>query len=81
MPPDRLQSMKFDFVAGWGGYPLVGTPEQIVDELGALADIGFDGWMLSWVDYPNELRQWVDAVMPLLEQAGLRRPFKAEAAE
>ena len=81
VPPDRLQSMKFDFVAGWGGYPLVGTPEQIVDELGALADIGFDGWMLSWVDYPNELRQWVDAVMPLLEQAGLRRPFKAEAAE
>ena len=68
--------MQFDFVAGWGGIPLVGTPEQIVDELGALAEVGFDGWVLSWVNYQAELQQWIDEVMPLLEQAGLRAPVR-----
>ena len=76
VPPERLAAVKYDFVAGWGGYPLVGTAEQIVDELAALADVGFDGWMLSWVNYEAELRQWLDEVMPLLEQAGLRQPFR-----
>jgi dimethylsulfone monooxygenase len=74
LPPERFASMQFDFVAGWGGYPLVGTPEQIVDELIALERVGFDGWMLSWVDYQAELRQWIDEIMPLMEQAGLRAP-------
>jgi alkanesulfonate monooxygenase SsuD/methylene tetrahydromethanopterin reductase-like flavin-dependent oxidoreductase (luciferase family) len=79
VPPERLAAMKRDFIAGWGGYPLVGTPEQIVDELGALADLGFDGWMLSWVNYEAEVQQWIAEVLPLLEQAGLREPFRPEA--
>jgi threonine dehydrogenase-like Zn-dependent dehydrogenase len=68
LPPAALDAVRFDFVAGWGGYPLVGTAEQIVDELAIMADLGFDGWMLSWVDYEAELRQWIDEIMPLLEQ-------------
>jgi dimethylsulfone monooxygenase len=79
VPPDRLESMRYDFVAGWGGYPLVGTAEQIVEHLDALAGIGFDGWMLSWVDWETELQQWIGEVMPLLEQAGLRESFRPEA--
>lgn len=76
LPPERLAAMQFDFVAGWGGIPLVGTAEQIVDELGALARVGFDGWVLSWVNYQAELQQWIDEIMPLLEQAGLRAPVR-----
>jgi hypothetical protein len=34
-----------------------------------------DGCLISWVDYKNELRQWIDEVLPLTEQAGLREPF------
>jgi len=71
-----LESHKAHFIAGHGGYPLVGTAEQIVDELGKLADIGVDGCLISWVDYKNELRQWIDEVLPLTEQAGLREPFR-----
>jgi alkanesulfonate monooxygenase SsuD/methylene tetrahydromethanopterin reductase-like flavin-dependent oxidoreductase (luciferase family) len=70
-----LDSHKAHFIAGHGGYPLVGTAQQIVDELGKLADIGVDGCLISWVDYKNELRQWIDEVLPLTEQAGLREPF------
>src|SRR6266849_8752972 len=71
-----LEGHKAHFIAGHGGYPLVGTAEHIVDELGKLADIGVDGCLISWVDYKNEIIQWNAEVLPLMEQAGLRRPFK-----
>jgi hypothetical protein len=29
--------------------------------------------LISWVDYLNECRQWIDRVLPLMEQAGLRK--------
>ena len=73
--PKALESQTAHFIAGHGGYPLVGTAPQIADELCKLADIGVDGCLISWVDYKNELAQWNRAVLPLLEQAGLRQPF------
>ena len=74
-----LEGHKAHFIAGHGGYPLVGTAEQIVDELGKLADIGVDGCLISWVDYKNELMQWNADVLPLMVQAGLRTPFAPAA--
>ena len=71
-----LDGHKAHFIAGHGGYPLVGTASQIVDELGRLADIGVDGCLISWVDYKVELAQWIAEVLPLMEQAGLRQPFR-----
>ena len=70
-----LDGHKAHFIAGHGGYPLVGTAEQIVDELGKLADIGVDGCLISWVRYKEELAQWNAQVLPLMVQAGLREPF------
>jgi dimethylsulfone monooxygenase len=74
--PEAMAAHKYHFVAGWNGYPLVGTPEQVVDGLQQIADLGLDGCLLSWVDYQGELEQWIAEVMPLLEQAGLRQPFR-----
>ena len=51
-----LDGHKAHFIAGHGGYPLVGTAEQIVDELGKLAEIGVDGCLISWVDTRKSLR-------------------------
>jgi len=62
-------------IPGWGGFPLVGTPEGIVEELEKLSHAGIAGCLLSWVDYENEQRQWIDEVLPLMEQSGLREPF------
>ena len=77
--PKTLEDHKAHFIAGHGGYPLVGTPAQITEELGRLADIGVDGCLISWVDYKNELKQWNAQVLPLLEQSGLRQPFAPAA--
>ncbi|MBX5492204.1 MAG: LLM class flavin-dependent oxidoreductase [Chloroflexi bacterium] len=76
LTPARLEQLKAQFVAGWGGFPLVGTPEQIVEALLQAARVGVDGVTLSWVSYEAELRQWTTEVLPLLEQAGLREPVK-----
>jgi alkanesulfonate monooxygenase SsuD/methylene tetrahydromethanopterin reductase-like flavin-dependent oxidoreductase (luciferase family) len=72
--------IKRRLIAGWGGYPLIGTPSQIVDQLTALAKTGLDGIVLSWVNYPDEMRHWIDEVMPMIEQASLRKPYRPQAA-
>ena len=73
-PEGALEQFRFHFIAGHGGYPPVGTPEQVVDGLQTLADIGVDGCLISWVNYKDELRQWIDEVMPLMVETGLRLP-------
>ncbi len=67
-----LNAFKFHFIAGHGGYPLVGTAEQIVTQIDRLSALGVDGMLLSWLDYLGEGRQWIDDVLPLMEQAGQR---------
>jgi len=74
MPPELYERIRRRMVAGWGGYPLVGTAEQIVDELCRLSAAGLDGIVLSWVNYHDEMRQWITEIMPLIEAAGLRQP-------
>jgi FMNH2-dependent dimethyl sulfone monooxygenase len=71
-PPDPHPLRR---VPGWGGFPLIGTPEAIVDDLVALSRAGISGCLLSWVNYEVEQQQWIDEVLPLMEQAGLRRRF------
>lgn len=76
LAPEVLEEFKFHFIAGHGGYPVIGTPAQVVDQLQRLSQMGVDGVLLSWVDYLSECQQWIDEVMPLLEQAGLRQTFE-----
>jgi alkanesulfonate monooxygenase SsuD/methylene tetrahydromethanopterin reductase-like flavin-dependent oxidoreductase (luciferase family) len=61
---------------GWPGHPLIGTPEQVAEGLGRLSQAGIDGCLLFWVNFEEEQRQFIREVLPLLEQAGLRKPFK-----
>jgi alkanesulfonate monooxygenase SsuD/methylene tetrahydromethanopterin reductase-like flavin-dependent oxidoreductase (luciferase family) len=71
-PPGVLDTMKIHFMAGWGGYPLIGTPEQIVDGLKTLSKMGLDGTLLSWPRYIDDMKWFQKHVMPLIEQSGLR---------
>ena len=68
----RSQQMAINFVAGYGGLPLVGTPEQVVSGLIELAEAGVDGVTMSWVDYPHGVEQYESDLLPSLRQAGLR---------
>jgi alkanesulfonate monooxygenase SsuD/methylene tetrahydromethanopterin reductase-like flavin-dependent oxidoreductase (luciferase family) len=79
LDPKVLDQFRFHFIAGHGGYPLVGTASQIVDEISKLTRMGVDGMLISWVDYKAECRQWIDEVLPLMEQAGQRRPHRMRA--
>jgi dimethylsulfone monooxygenase len=72
LPPAVLTEMKKHFIAGWGGYPLIGTKEQIVDGLLTLSKIGLDGTLLNWPRYIDDMRYFQKEVYPLVQQAGLR---------
>ncbi len=74
LEPAVMEAFKFHFKAGHGGYPLVGTPEQIVEQIERLSAMGVDGLLLSWVDYLGECQEWIDRVLPLMEAAGQRAP-------
>ncbi|MEM7250466.1 MAG: LLM class flavin-dependent oxidoreductase [Pseudomonadota bacterium] len=78
LEPDVLEEFKFHFIAGHGGYPLVGTPTSIVDQIDRLSAMGVDGLLISWVDYLGECEQWISKVLPLMEAAGQRGAYEAE---
>jgi dimethylsulfone monooxygenase len=72
IPAPALQNLKEHFVAGWAGYPLIGTGEQIVDGLALLERAGFDGIVLSWPRYIEDMQRFQAETLPLVKQAGLR---------
>ena len=60
------------FAGGAGSFPLIGTPESIVEDLSRIADEGYSGAALTFVNYSYELPFFCDRVLPLMKQAGLR---------
>lgn len=72
MPPDVALALKAHFIAGWAGYPIVGTKEQVVDELSKLSRAGFDGVILSWAKFVEQMHEFQEVTYPLVVQAGLR---------
>ena len=69
---DQIREFALSFAAAWGGYRLVGTPEQVVEKLVELERIGIEGMAIVWHDYAKELDYFGDKVLPLMKQAGLR---------
>jgi FMNH2-dependent dimethyl sulfone monooxygenase len=63
-----------------GHIQIVGGPEEVADQLERLHRAGYDGVQIGFYDYEPELEFFVEAVVPLLEQRGLRLPIKAESA-
>ena len=61
------------YAGGLSSDPLIGRPEKIVDELERLQSAGIDGVTLSFVNFKNELPSFIDRVLPLLRQPGLRQ--------
>ncbi|MEM7466408.1 MAG: LLM class flavin-dependent oxidoreductase [Pseudomonadota bacterium] len=69
---EQIREFALSFAAGWGGYRLVGTPEQVVERLVELEQVGVEGMALIWHDYLVELDYFGDRVLPLMKEAGLR---------
>jgi alkanesulfonate monooxygenase SsuD/methylene tetrahydromethanopterin reductase-like flavin-dependent oxidoreductase (luciferase family) len=70
--PERVRAMQEAFIQGWGGVPLIGTKEQVVDGLLALSRAGLDGALVTFPRYESGLREFRDVTYPLVCQAGLR---------
>jgi dimethylsulfone monooxygenase len=79
-PHDLLALIRDRMAAGHGGFPLVGTPDQVAEGILSLRRAGFAGTTLSFVDYVAEFPYFRDTVLPILSAHGIRRPIPAVAA-
>ena len=65
-------------IAGFWGIPMVGTPEQVVQQIIDLHEAGADGVAISFVDYFDGLRVMESQLLPLLIEAGVRAPLRGD---
>jgi alkanesulfonate monooxygenase SsuD/methylene tetrahydromethanopterin reductase-like flavin-dependent oxidoreductase (luciferase family) len=71
---EMLSAFRPRFAAGHGTCPLIGTPDEVADEIGRYHRAGLAGMTLSFVDYVGELEQFGAEVIPRLEAKGIRGP-------
>jgi FMN-dependent oxidoreductase (nitrilotriacetate monooxygenase family) len=75
--PDR--SVKFEtFLRGAANRHVVGTPEQVADEIDAWQDAGIDGINLQYLSSPGSFADFVDHVRPVLVERGTMREDYSE---
>ncbi|KXT09901.1 hypothetical protein AC579_8809 [Pseudocercospora musae] len=75
-PRDVLEGLRKKFGSIYGSHTIIGTPRQVAGELYNVEKAGFDGGAIAFVDYIKEFPYFRDEVLPLLEEAGLRRPVQ-----
>jgi dimethylsulfone monooxygenase len=78
MDSPRLAFMRHRMAVG-AGPAIVGDAPSIAEQLASMSDVGIDGLILTWVDYVDGVERFNRQVLPLLEQMGLRKPFKKKS--
>ena len=58
-----------------GGYPFVGTPDRVAEELANISRAGMRGIAVSFVNYLNETPYFCDEVLPRSGAAGAKCSF------
>jgi dimethylsulfone monooxygenase len=74
LPPDKRDAMRKNLKRVVGGEQLIGSAEEIVEQIVELSRRGIDGILLNWVDPQREINMFNAGVLPRLEAAGLRVP-------
>lgn len=64
-----------------GHIQLIGSPQDVADQIEALQRAGIDGIQIGFYDYEPELEFFAANVLPILEARGLRQKAAALAAE
>ena len=67
-----FKAFRIRFAAGHGGFPMVGTPDDVAAALASVSAAGFAGMCFSFVNYLDEFPYFRDEVLPRLERLGLR---------
>jgi FMN-dependent oxidoreductase (nitrilotriacetate monooxygenase family) len=72
---DTVREATADFLrAGMREFILVGTPDEVADQIGQLVDeTGLDGFNYTPFVSPSSYREFVDDVVPLLQKRGLMK--------
>ncbi len=71
--PEEYEKKRQYFAANAiGGYPFVGTPDRVADELATISKAGMRGIAVSFVNYLDELPYFCDEVLPRLVRLGVR---------
>jgi alkanesulfonate monooxygenase SsuD/methylene tetrahydromethanopterin reductase-like flavin-dependent oxidoreductase (luciferase family) len=68
MPREQIESFHDRVATAFGGFPIVGTPEQVAEGLASLEEAGFSGCTLSFFDYTKEFPFFRDYVIPILKE-------------
>jgi dimethylsulfone monooxygenase len=76
--PEERWKFERNWAAG-GGVALVGSADQVAAKLESLAKAGLDGILLNTIEPENMLARVGKDLLPCLEQAGLRKPYKPAA--
>jgi FMNH2-dependent dimethyl sulfone monooxygenase len=87
MPSERPPTNRFAKATGKsysglfpGSYPIVGAPDDIVEELVKLHDTGVVGSTLVFLNYLQEIPFFVQEVLPRMERIGLRMSCSEQRA-
>lgn len=72
LPPEILENIQAEMIAGYGGFRLMGTKDRVVDDLKMLSEAGLDGVLLTWPAFIDGMKRFQREVYPLLVQEGLR---------
>jgi FMNH2-dependent dimethyl sulfone monooxygenase len=59
---------------------LVGTPDDIAEEMAEMSAAGIAGTSISFLNYLESLPYFIQEVLPRLERLGLRQPVSRAAA-
>ncbi len=71
-PPEHFKRFRSRWAAGHGGFPVVGSPDDVAGTLAAISDAGFYGFCFSLVNYLTEFPYFRDEVLPRLAARGVR---------
>jgi len=77
LPHARLQELKERFISGGGTYPVIGSYDEVADQIRRLSEAGLDGMALASVNYVREMPVIRDEILPRLERLNLRRAAAA----
>ena len=70
--PEAYDRQRKALIYGQSGFTMIGTPDDVADELERLSAAGFNGLGFSFLNYLTELPYFAQEVLPRLKQRGLR---------
>jgi alkanesulfonate monooxygenase SsuD/methylene tetrahydromethanopterin reductase-like flavin-dependent oxidoreductase (luciferase family) len=74
VPAEEYEKKRRYFAANAiGGYPYVGTPDHVAEELANISRAGMRGIAVSFVNYLNEVPYFCEEVLPRLARLGVRQ--------